>query len=87
MEGGLIKELFILALKQAKEKGDLWWEVRALQELGWHNELNGLVLRNAEEIERSDNLDLKILLADAKDDKQQSIALRKLYARDTHMEL
>lgn len=85
VEQGLIQELSVLALKQATEEGDLWWQVRALQELGWHKELNDLVLRNAEEIERSGDPNLRLLLADARGDEQQSIELRKSIARDTHM--
>jgi len=85
VEEGLIEELFVVALKQATEEGDLWWQVRALQELGWHKELHDLVLRNVEEIERSGNPRLHLLLANARGDETQWIELEKLIARSAHM--
>jgi tetratricopeptide (TPR) repeat protein len=77
----LVEELFVLALRQATEEGDLWWQIRALEELGWHKELDDLVLQNSEEIERSGNPYLLILLADAKGEEQQSMKYRKDFAR------
>jgi len=50
-ESGLIDELFAHALAQAREDGDLWWQVRALQELGWNDELRRLILANEQTIE------------------------------------
>lgn len=82
---GLIEEIFVLALKQFEAKGDLWWQVRAYQELGWDKELDDLVSRNAEEINQSDNPLLRMLLADAKGEKEDSIELRKAMAKGTHM--
>jgi len=80
VEKGLIQELFVIALKEAAEEKDLWWQVRALQELEWHSELRELVLRHAEEIELTDNHMLLVLLADAKGDRDQVIQLRKSIA-------
>ena len=84
---GLVEELFVLALKQASEADDLWWQVRALQELGWRDELRDLVLKDGEEIERSNNLSLQVLLAEARDDAEKAIELRKAIARVTHMRI
>jgi len=67
-ESRLFDELFIIALKKAREAGDLWWQIRALQELGWHFELNDLLLKNEIEILSSDDLVLKRSLAMAKGD-------------------
>ena len=80
---GLIEELFIIALEQARTKGDLWWQVRALQELGWHDELDELLLKNAKQIKKMDHPLLLQLLADARGDRLLSIALRKDIARST----
>ena len=81
VEEGLIQELFVLALKQAAEEGDLWWQVRALEELEWQKELYDLALRNAKGIEESSDPTLCVLLAEARGDKQQAVELRKAIAR------
>lgn len=84
VEEGLIQELFVIALKEAAEEEDLWWQVRALQELEWHSELRDLLLSHAEEIELTDDPTLPILLADARGDEDQAIQLRKSFAVDWH---
>ena len=43
-------ELFKQALDEAAQRDDLWWQVRALQELGWEDAVDELVLANAEDI-------------------------------------
>lgn len=73
----------MLALKQARENGNLWWQVRAFQELGWEKELHDFVLQNAKEIEKLGDLTLSVLLADARGDKKKSIELRKTIVRNT----
>lgn len=86
MEDGLLEELFILALKQASDEGDLWWQIRSLQELGWHKELNELVLKNADEIEKSNNPMMTLLLANAKGDREKYIEIRKNMAQTERIE-
>lgn len=83
-ENGGVQELFVLALKQAREDGDFWWQVRALEELGWKKELHDLVLQNAKEIEKSGDLRLSMLLADAKGEKEKLVELLKTLAHGTH---
>jgi hypothetical protein len=46
-ESGLISRLFQEALHDAQTKGELWWQVRALQELEWQDELTELLIENA----------------------------------------
>lgn len=81
----LIQELLISALRQAQEAGDLWWQVRALEELGWKKELNDLVLQNSKEIEESGDPMLSLLLANARGDKEESAKLLKDMASGTHL--
>lgn len=81
MEEGLLDELFILALRQSADEGDLWWQIRALQELGWHKELDEFVLKHADEIEKSGNPMMTLLLASAKSDTRKYIEIRKTMAR------
>ena len=85
VEHDLVNELFIIAFKKAAEENDLWWQVRALQELGWQEELDDLILRNENEIQSSEDKSLKILLCDAKGDANGSIELRKLEAANSHL--
>ncbi len=87
LQKGLVDELFVLALKEAADRGDLWWQVRALQELGWEKELNELLLQNAAEIEASEDPMLSVLLARAKGDPHQYVEARKSMARATHLEV
>lgn len=84
-ELGLTRELFILAMNKAKENGDLWWQVRALQELGWAKELQAFLIRHQAEIEASGNPLLLVLLAESRGDKKTSIELRKAIARGTRL--
>ena len=83
VESDIVKELFMIAFKKASEEKDLWWQVRALQELGWREELDELVLRHEKEIQSSDNDSLKIILCDAKGDANGSIEKRKLQAANS----
>jgi hypothetical protein len=84
-ESPITKELLVLALKQAQDEGDLWWQVRSLQELGWWSELRELLLSHADEIESGDEalLRLELLRAQGKDD--DVIALRKEMAKHTRI--
>ena len=82
---GLNDRLFEIALREARERGDLWWQVRALQELGWSRELRELLLSNAEEITKSENLELEILLARERGDHEKVLELEKALARSTHL--
>lgn len=81
MAKNLVQELFVLALKQAADDGDLWWQVRALQELGWDKELDDLILEHAKEVESSEDPELLMLLARAKGDSKLYTELRKEIAR------
>jgi hypothetical protein len=56
-------DLYLIAHNEAKRTKALWWQVRALQELGWAAELSALLRKNKERIEQSDDLELRRLLA------------------------
>lgn len=74
---GVVDQLFLLALKKAREDGDLWWQVRAMEELGCKDELRALLLANAKSIDESDNLQLKQKLARAQGSDRRVIDLGK----------
>ena len=61
-EEGLISKMFEEAYNRSLEKNDLWWQVRALQELGWTTELRDLLNRHRSTIEKSDNVLLRQVL-------------------------
>jgi hypothetical protein len=79
---GLLQELFVLALREASQRGDLWWQIRALEELGWYKELDALVLEHAKDIENTEDTSLLLLLARAKGDVEKSVQLRKRLANN-----
>jgi hypothetical protein len=81
-ESGLVDELFVLALRDAQAEKSLWWQVRSLQELGWDTELKALVEEHAAEIEASDDLLLKEVLARLRGDQSKYRELRKQLARE-----
>jgi len=76
VDNDLIASLFVEALQDAADRGDLWWQVRALQELGWDKELKALLLENAEEIEQSSHLMLQGMLSDARGESDQALTKR-----------
>lgn len=78
---GLVEQLFVLALREAEAEGDLWWQVRALEELGWQQELDNLILRNADAIEHEGKLPLRIHLARIRGDKKKELELSKQFLR------
>ena len=82
-ESELLSELFVLAFKQAETDEDLWWQVRALQELGWSTELSDLLLRSEAEIEASQHPLLQVLLASARADSDRVVELQIDIARNS----
>lgn len=84
-ESSITKELFVLALKQAQEEANLWWQVRSLQELGWWSELRELLVSHADEIESGDETHLRLELLRAQGKEDDVIALRKEMAK--HMRI
>lgn len=74
---GDIDRLFELALDNAKGRGDIWWQYRALQELGMQTEADNLLRQHKDEIEKSGELHLLEALALAENDEKRYIELRK----------
>lgn len=68
--------LFEQAYAESAKQNDLWWEVRALQELGWDSELKELLNSRREEIEKGSNYMLQIALYSANDERDK---LREAY--------
>ncbi|MGK3981493.1 HNH endonuclease signature motif containing protein [Sorangium sp. So ce136] len=72
--------LYNEARSAAQLAGDLWWEMRALQELGRDDDAKQLLLKNEAQINASENIELKIELALAKGDEKQWLELQKQLA-------
>jgi len=68
------------------EKRDLWWRVRALQELGWRDKLRETLVAHRETINQSADLLLKIELARAEGDFESYANARKALARTERSE-
>jgi hypothetical protein len=79
-EVGIIEHLFRRALRDAAKKKDLWWQWRALQELGDPEELTEFLLSRATQIERSRNPVLQAQLAQARNDPERALQLTKTAA-------
>jgi hypothetical protein len=73
---GLIDTLFEAALDRATEEGDLWWQIRSLQELGWKDELRQRVLQHADDIRNGGQILLLEQLATAEGDHVSANRLR-----------
>jgi len=81
VEEGLVEELFVAALAESADEGDLWWQVRALEELGWRSELDDLLAKHADEIESSRNPHLLACLAQVRNDPEAVLNIRAAAAR------
>jgi len=74
---GLSQELYISGLADAQEEDDLWWQMRALQDLGWEDELERFFRDNAERIEAEGTETFRALLAEAQGRENDALEHRK----------
>lgn len=81
-DSNLIEPLFIEALKEATDQKELFWQLRALQELGWEDEICDLISDNQKTIREGE--DYYLLLAEAKchRDAKRLLELKKGYAAE-----
>jgi hypothetical protein len=77
--------LFELALEEAVTQEDLWWQIRALEELGWHSEADELVLKNAQKIEELGDLSLLSKLESARGNLKKVLEIEKEIARESKL--
>lgn len=71
-----LEELFKIQLQKVSKKRDLWWQIRCLQELGRESDVRALVLKNKTKIRKSNDIQLKILLAIIEGDDEEYLRLR-----------
>ena len=76
----LKNNLFELALKEAIDENDIWWQYRALQELGWKSEIKDFVLENRKQIEDSENLDLmqELMKATGEEEEARNLLMKQV---------
>ena len=84
-EEGVAERLFEQAYREASEKGDLWWQVRALQELGWDEALRELLVANRDAIRKSGDAMLMVELARAEGEFEAYAAARKELASNERL--
>lgn len=84
-EAGLSGFLFEESYRAFSDSGDLWWQVRCLQELGWQSELQALLLANRNAIENSGNTLLKQYLYAATGERDKYLQEVKKEAALTKM--
>lgn len=77
MADDLAEPLYRMALHQAVEDEDLWWQLRCFQELKWNDAAQELLLGHASEIEAGDHELLKRALARAQGDEEKLVALTR----------
>jgi hypothetical protein len=87
VQSDIVKELFKMALQNSIRKQDLWWQIRALEELGRATELRQLLIRHRSRIIRSNDLFLQSLLAKATGDTAKFVKLQKRIAEGARMAL
>ncbi len=73
----LVEPLFEMALRENIENGDLWWQLRCYEELGWKDSARELLLSNESQISGGVNRLLKQKLALAKGDEDEYLAVLK----------
>ncbi|MCH8833048.1 MAG: HNH endonuclease [Thaumarchaeota archaeon] len=77
VQGGTINGIFNSELQKFSKEGDIWWQIRCLDELERRPEIIELLLQNKEKILKSDVLHLKISLAIALGDEDEYLRLTK----------
>jgi hypothetical protein len=79
----LVERLFEFALEEARDSGELWWQVRCLQELDRHGELRSFLLDHAKEIESSTNPNLVNALAHVKGEPNEILKAERHVAKSS----
>jgi hypothetical protein len=76
-ESRLHRDLYFKAFEKAVAEGDLWWQARALQDLGSQPQYKAWLLEHADAIEQDGKPALIADLADATDDTERATKIRQ----------
>lgn len=85
-ETELTERLFEAAYRKASESNNLWWQIRALQELGWQDELKSVLVQHREEIEESGTSLLRTALYEATGERDKLHEERRHLAEGIRIE-
>jgi hypothetical protein len=77
----IASDLLKQELVRAQEEGDLWLQLRCMQELGWFSEASELLVSHRAEIEAGNHLLLRRELARALEDEDAIMDAEKAIAR------
>lgn len=80
---GLTERLFEFAFEEARLDGQLWWQVRALQELGRQAELDSFLSEHAKEIGLSNDPYLLQALAHTQNDPKEILKAERHLAEES----
>lgn len=73
----IVKDLFMQSLDQFAAEGDLWWQLRCYEELGWDGSAQELLLGNEAEIRASNDVLLLQKLAAVKGNEEEYVDIMK----------
>jgi hypothetical protein len=82
LNGEIADMLFLRSLRESAEEGDLWWQLRAFEELGWNDAKRELLLGNESKIQESGEPHLMEQLAKAKGDAELALKAAKELAEE-----
>lgn len=77
LEAQAVDELFKMALRDAVERDDIWWQLRAYEELGWKSEAKALLIANEDRIRQEGRPTLRRKLASALGSDEEFLELTK----------
>ena len=78
--------LFQEAYRRATERHDLWWQIRALEELDWKDELRSVLVKHRTEIEQTGSSLLRQALYSATGEKDKLYEERRRSAESIRIE-
>lgn len=82
LNGEIADMLFLMALRESVQEDDLWWQLRAFEELGWDDAKRELLLGNESRIRESGEAHLMQQFAKAKNDTQLALRAAKELAEE-----
>jgi hypothetical protein len=85
VDNGLIQKLYADCYEQARASDNLQLMIRSLEELGWKDELRALLLKKADEIEKSKDTVFLSYLARARGDEEKAFELSIEILRGTRL--
>lgn len=77
--------LFEEDYKRRIKDEDIWWQLRCLQELGWHDQIVDLFVKNKSKVEESEDIMLKEFMYFYLEDEENYLKAVREHAEKTHL--